>query len=96
VAAPETPAAPPPDVPTSGRPGTWVVQVFATKDPAVAGSLVKRLSGKGYPAFLVVPPAGSREAFYRVHVGRYTDHREAESISNRIKKEEQFNTWIVR
>lgn len=89
-----TSGAVPADVPTSGRPGTHVVQVFATKDAGAAGALVKRLIGKGYPAFLVAPAASSGDLFYRVHVGRYTERREAEAVSNRIKKEEQFNTWI--
>jgi cell division septation protein DedD len=85
----------PADVPTTGRAGTQVVQVFATKDGSAAGSLVKRLIGKGYPAFLVPPSSGSGDLFYRVHVGRYADRREAEAIANRLKKEEQFNTFII-
>jgi cell division septation protein DedD len=108
----ETPPAPPPadppppaarptapqaaDVPATGRPGTWVVQVIATRDPAVATSVVKQLAGKGYPAFLVNPAAGAAQPFYKVHVGRYNDRREAEQVSSRIKKEEQFQPWISR
>ena len=37
-------------------PASWVVQVVALQDRAAATSLVKRLNGKGYPAFLVTPP----------------------------------------
>jgi cell division septation protein DedD len=88
--------APRPEVPSAGRPGTWVVQVIATRDEAVAGSVVKRLAGKGYPAFLVDPAAGAAQPFYKVHVGRYNDRREAEQVSLRIKKEEQFQPWISR
>jgi cell division septation protein DedD len=89
-------AAPSPDVPSAGRPGTWVVQVIATRDQSVAGAVVKRLSGKGYPAFLVNPAAGAAQPFYKVHVGRYNDRREAEQVLQRIKKEEQFQPWISR
>jgi cell division septation protein DedD len=106
---PDPPAAEPPppaaarptasqrsDVPSAGRPGMWVVQVIATRDETVAGTVVKRLTGKGYPAFLVNPAAGAAQPFYKVHVGRYNDRREAEQVSLRIKKEEQFQPWISR
>jgi cell division septation protein DedD len=84
------------NLPTSGRPGTWAVQVIATKDRAVAGSVVKRLAAKGYPAFVVNPSAGDKQRYYKVHVGRYNDRGEAETVSLRIKKEEQFQSWITR
>lgn len=96
--APKTAAAQPPaaDAPASGRPGAWVVQVVALQDRAVATSLVKRLNGKGYPAFLVTTAAGSVPRMYKVQVGRYNDKREAEQIRQRLEKEEQFKPWISR
>jgi cell division septation protein DedD len=89
-------AVPDSSVPSSGRPGTWVVQVIATPNRDVASSVVKKLAAKGYPAFLVSPAAAAAQPFYKVHVGRYTDRGEAEQISTRIKKEEQFQSWITR
>jgi cell division septation protein DedD len=83
-------------VPTAGKPGTWLVQVIATREPAVANSVVKRLTSKGYPAFLVNPVPGAPQPFYKVQVGRYGDRSEAEQVSQRIKKEEQFQSWILR
>jgi cell division septation protein DedD len=83
-------------VPAAGRPGTWVVQVIATRDRNMAASIVKRLTGKSYPAFLVNPAAGPGPAYYKVQVGRYNDRGEAEQVSARIKKEEQFQSWITR
>jgi cell division septation protein DedD len=97
--APAAVAAPPAEtagVPTSGRPGAWAIQVIATRDRNMATSIVQRLGGKGYPAFLVNPPAGKDPGFYKVHVGRYKDRGEAERVSQRIKKEEQFQSWITR
>ena len=93
--AQDTAAAQPP-APASGRPGAWVVQVVALQDRAVATSLVKRLNGKGYPAFLVTTAAGSVPRMYKVQVGRYNDKREAEQIRQRLEKEEQFKPWISR
>jgi len=83
-------------VPIAGRPGTWAVQVIATRDREMATSIVKRLVGRGYPAFLVAPAASAGPAYYKVHVGRYSDRGEAEQVSLRIKKEEQFQSWITR
>jgi septal ring-binding cell division protein DamX len=102
-AKPEPPApAPAPKSPaasggaSSARPGTWLVQVIATRDAAMATSVVKKLDAKGYPAFLVNPVAGAPQPFYKVQVGRYDDRSEAEKVSQRLKKEEQFKSWILR
>jgi DedD protein len=83
-------------VPTTARPGTWLVQVMATREQGIATALVKKLAGKGYPAFLVNPVPGAPQAFYKVQIGRYKDRSEAERVSVRIKKEEQFQSWILR
>lgn len=96
AAAQQSPAPAAADVPTSGRAGAWVVQVIATRDRSMATSIVKRLRGKEYPAFLVNPASGPGPGYYKVHVGRYSDRGEAERVSQRIKKEEQFQSWITR
>jgi cell division septation protein DedD len=90
------PTAAAPSVPTTARPGTWLVQVMATREQGIATSLVKKLAAKGYPAFLVNPVPGAPQAFYKVQIGRYKDRSEAERVSVRIKKEEQFQSWILR
>jgi hypothetical protein len=92
------PAAP---QPTSGPstigtplPGTWVIQIHVLRDRDAAAGIVRRLTSKGYPAFLVAagPPTGS----YKVQVGKYKDRGEAQKVIERLKKEEQFNPWITR
>lgn len=96
---PPAPVSPPPpssSAPSVAMPGIWLVQVIATRDQAVANSVVKKLLAKGYPAFLVNPAAGAPQPFYKVQVGRYHDRSEAEQVSVRIKKEEQFQSWILR
>jgi cell division protein FtsN len=89
-ARPEVPAA----IPSDGKPGKWYVQVLATKDSGVAQTVATRLAGKGYPTYLIRPAAGEVQAFYRVRVGRYDDHNEAEAVKTRIAKEEQFQPFI--
>ena len=98
-AAVPKPSVPAPDpAPTTGgaRPGTWVVQIVALRDRATAASIVQRLSGRGYPAYIVNPSAGAPSQVYRVQVGRYEDRHEAEQVARRLEKEEKFNPWISR
>jgi cell division septation protein DedD len=92
-------ATPPPAAPaatvTSEPAGTgFVVQVAAVNERGEADAIARRLSGKGYPAF-VTTPAGAARVF-RVRVGKYQDRRQAESIAGRLEKEEQFKPWITR
>ena len=82
------------DVPTSGRPGTWFVQVFALRNRADAAREVKRLLAKGHPAYLELPARGAAE-MYRVRVGRYKDRREAEQVARRLK-EDQLTAEVRR
>src|SRR3954471_4063242 len=79
--------------PAGGRPGVWVVQVHALKDHGQAAALAQRLTGKGYPAFVLSPAAGA-PAIYRVQVGRFNDRHEAEQVARRLEREEQFKPWI--
>ena len=81
---------------SSARPGRWVVQLVALRDRGAATSIVQRLSGKGYPAFLVNPGASTPNQVFKVQVGRYDDRGEAEQVARRLEKEEKFNPWISR
>ena len=60
-----------------------------------ADAIVKRLAGKGYPAYVVTPAKGTA-AIYRVRVGKFKDRHEADTVAARLQKEEQFKPWIVR
>jgi cell division septation protein DedD len=80
----------------SARPGIWAVQVVALTDRSAASAVVQRLSDKGYPAFLVTPQSGAAVQNYKVQVGKFEDRSEAEQIAGRLKKEEQFQPWILR
>ncbi len=98
-----TPASPaPPPAATSGpavapEPGGagFAIQLAALARREEADVIARRLSGKGYPAYVLAPDAGA-PAVFRVRVGKFKDRREAESVAARLQKEEQFNPWIVR
>ncbi|MCA1583552.1 MAG: SPOR domain-containing protein, partial [Acidobacteria bacterium] len=82
---------------TTGEPaGTgFAIQVAALRERSEADAVVRRLSGKGYSAYVVAPAAGTASV-YRVRVGKFKERREADSIAARLQKEEQFKPWIVR
>jgi hypothetical protein len=102
-AAAETPAKPAPAAqPTqkpaataqsTGRPGQWIVQLTALQDRGAANAIVRRLSGRGYPAFVLDPAPGS-PGLYRVQVGGYPDRAGAEQAARRLEKEEQFKPYV--
>lgn len=71
------------------------VQVSAFRVRQEADALANRLIGKGYSAY-VVPPAPGAPALFRVRVGKFKEQGEANRVAQRLKKEEQFDPWIVR
>ena len=92
------PAAPPakPDPATpqmTARAGAWIVQVVSLQDRAAAAAVAKRLSAKGYPAFVLDPAAGGPR-IYRVQVGGYSDKNDAEQASRRLERDEQFKPFV--
>ena len=94
-----------PAVATSGREGGpaladgggtgFAIQVAALREKDEADVIVKRLAGKGYPAYVVGPAKGAPSVF-RVRVGKYKERHEADTVAARLQKEEQFKPWIVR
>jgi len=95
VAQASAPAPAAVDVPTSGRPGTWYLQVGALRSQAAAADLVRQLAAKGYPAYLENPAAGT-PLIYRVRVGRYKSRAEAAEVAGQIKKDSQFEAIVGR
>lgn len=93
----ESPRAAPAEPATPGEPAGagFAIQVAALRDRAEADVIVRRLAGKGYPAYVLVPAQGA-PAVYRVRVGKFKDRREADTVAARLQKEEQFKPWIVR
>ena len=75
--------------------GGYVIQVAAMPEHGVADAMAKRLTSKGYSAF-VMTADGARPTMYRVRIGRFKTKREAESVAAKLQKEEQFKPWITR
>jgi cell division septation protein DedD len=73
----------------------FAVQIAALRERAEAESIVQRLTGRGYSAYVLTPQSGGANV-YRVRVGKFKTRREAETIAGRLEKEEQFKPWIIR
>jgi cell division septation protein DedD len=73
----------------------FAIQVAALRERGEADTLVKRLAGKGYPAYVLAPAKGAPSVF-RVRVGKFKERREADTVAARLQKEEQFKPWVVR
>jgi cell division septation protein DedD len=73
------------------------VQVAAYRDRGEADSLAKRLTDKGYPAFVMAPVKGAATAYFRVRVGKYKSRKDAEAVEARLQTAEKLsNAWIAR
>lgn len=78
---------------STGRAGQWIVQVISLQDRGAATGIAKRLSGKGYPAFVLDPTPGAPR-IYRVQVGGYADKNDAEQAARRLEKDEQMKPLV--
>jgi cell division protein FtsN len=92
---PEPPAPVDRDKPAAVTSGGYAVQLTALRDRSEADAVVKRLAGKGYPAYVVNPLPG-KPPVYRVQVGRYQNRADADRIATKLQKEEQFSPWVTR
>jgi len=74
--------------------GPFTIQVGAFKDRGTAETVVARLKGKGYTAF-VIPPDGS-DGLFLVRVGRFVARADAERTEARLRDQEKFKPYIVK
>jgi cell division septation protein DedD len=73
----------------------FAVQIAALNVRGEAEAIAKRLSSKGYMAYVLVPSDGTPSVF-RVRIGKFSTRHEAETVAAKLKKEEQFNPWVTR
>jgi cell division septation protein DedD len=70
------------------------VQVVALKDRTSADSVVGRLRGRGFPAYVETPVVKSGGLF-TVRVGVYHDRADAELVVERLR-DDKFKPFIVK
>jgi len=73
----------------------FALQITALREKGEAETIARRLSTKGYSAYVLTPSKGA-PSVYRVRVGKFKTRREAEAMATRLQKEEQFTPWITR
>jgi cell division septation protein DedD len=78
----------------SGAKSGYVVQLAATNSRSEADAMAKRLTAKGYDAY-VQAPADNAPAIFRVRVGNYPTRSEAETAAARLEKEGKFKPWVA-
>ena len=78
---------------SGAKPG-YVVQLAATNSRSEADAMAKRLSAKGYDAY-VQAPADNAPAIFRVRVGNYPTRSEAENAAAKLEKEGKFKPWVA-
>ena len=95
--APAPAVTPPAAAASSGEPAGqgFAVQIAALNVRSEADAIAKRLSSKGYAAYVLTPANGTPSVF-RVRVGKFNTRREAETVAARLQKEEQFKPWVTR
>jgi len=97
ASVPETAAVPPPAprrASTFGADsGAFTIQVVALKTEDAAQSLLSRLRGKNYRAYL---ENGSDAGLHRVRVGRFATRAEAENVAAKLRDEEKFRPYITQ
>jgi DedD protein len=93
-AAPQPAAARLASSPAAGGKPSFAVQLAALNSRSEADAMVRRLSAKGYEAYVQDPAAGGPSIF-RVRVGNYPTRGEAETVAAKLEKEGQFKPWVA-
>jgi hypothetical protein len=95
AAKPEAAKPEPAKAAASAGSGPIAVQVGAFGTRGEAEKLAKRLSGKGYAAYIVSPEGGGPSVF-KVRVGNYQSADEADRVKTRLTREEKLKPWVIR
>ena len=90
------PAASPPASAPPLSPGSWYVQVFVGRDRAAAEEVVRTLKSRGYPVRTDAVAEGKSDSLYKVRVGGYPTKEAADAGAERLHKDGQASTWVVR
>ena len=70
----------------------FTLQVTALRERSEAEAVAKRLTSKGYAAYVLTTDG----SVYRVRVGKFKTRQDAEAVAARLQREEQFKPWITR
>jgi cell division protein FtsN len=74
--------------------GAYVIQVFSSADKAQADRIRAKLAGGGQKAFLSPIDRGGR-TMYRVRVGPFKSHDDAQKVADKVRKAYRLDTWVT-
>ena len=94
AAKPATGASPTP--PVAAGSGPWFVQVFVGRDRASAEEVVRTLRAQGYPVRTDATQEGGSGSLYKVRVGGFATRESAEAAVDRLHRDGQASTWVVK
>ncbi len=77
-----------------GGKGAYVIQVFSSADKAQADRIRAKLAGGGQKAFLSPIERGGR-TMYRVRVGPFKSHDDAQKAADKVRKAYRLDTWVT-
>jgi len=89
------PATPPPPTGTAPARGKYTVQVAAYAARGDAADLARKLTSRGYAAYVEAPSAGKGAKMYRVRVGSFADRGEADRMRQKLQNEGKFKPWVT-
>jgi cell division septation protein DedD len=95
-AAPE-PARPAPAAqePATSAAGSFVIQVFSTKDESQAKKVLNDLKGAGFKAFMS-PVKVASSTMHRVRIGPFQQRSQADQTAAKVKEKfKRFETWVT-
>ena len=82
-------------LPLASPDGRFLVNASSFREESLALALKDKLIQSGYPASTVMVELPEKGTWYRVIVGGYANREEAGVVSERIKVEENLDTWIA-
>lgn len=80
---------------TASKTLKYTVQVEAFKNSSTADALKEKLNKKGYKAFVILVKTKKHDTLFKVIVGEFTNRKEAEVMSVKLKKTENLQHTFV-
>ena len=74
--------------------GSYVIQVFSSPDQTQAERIRGKLVGGGQKAYLSPIDRGGR-TMYRVRIGPFKSHDEAQRVADKVRKGYKLDTWVT-
>jgi cell division septation protein DedD len=75
--------------------GFYVVQAGAFNHISYAQALRKKLEEKGYESYITVSGFNEEKRIFRVLIGRFTDRKQAQTLSEEIKKKTNLDVIVA-